>query len=173
MKRPMIDTMLKEKFDNLYTPEEAVFPLLKHIRKMFYKPLVIWECCDPGESNITRVLKNAGYYINSSDILTGTDFLTKELNNLYFDMIVTNPPYSLKDKFLEKCYAYQKPFALLLPLTALEGKKRGDMYRKYGISVIVLDKRLDFTGKGANWFATAWFTWGILPENSLVFERLD
>lgn len=79
---------------------------------------------------------------------------------------------SLKDKFIKKCYEYNKPFALLLPLTALEGIQRGKMYREHGISVIVLDKRIDFTGKGANWFNASWFVWGFLPKNSLIFEAL-
>jgi hypothetical protein len=176
MKQPMIDTMMKEKFDNLYTPESAMLPLLKYIPNEI---MTVWECCDPGtldkyipKSNITKVLRECGYYTKSSDITTGYDFL-KETATVNFDMIITNPPYSLKDKFLEKCFSYGRPFALLLPLTALEGIKRGEMFSKYGISLIVLNKRLDFTGKGSNWFNTSWFTWGILPNNSLVFEGVE
>ena len=57
MKKAMIDYMKKEKNDELYTPEYAIFPLLKYLPKN----IKIWECTDYGESNITKVLKNNGY----------------------------------------------------------------------------------------------------------------
>lgn len=53
MKKAMIDYMKKEKNDELYTPEYAIFPLLKYLPKN----IKIWECTDYGESNITKVLK--------------------------------------------------------------------------------------------------------------------
>ena len=166
-KRPMIDTMINKKYDNLYTPENVILPLLKYLPK----DKKIWECTDYGNSKITTVLKNRGYNVIGSDITTGFDFL-KDDPDFDFDMIITNPPYSLKNQFLEKCYEYDKPFALLLPLTALEGIARGDMFRKCGISVIVLDKRADFTGKGANWFNTSWFCWGFVENHRLFFENI-
>ena len=71
----------------------------------------------------------------------------------------------VKDKFLERCYEIGKPFALLLPLTALEGIARQELYKKYGLELILLPKRIDFTGKKAPWFAVAWFTYGFnLPK---------
>jgi hypothetical protein len=91
-------------------------------------------------------------------------------------MIITNPPYSLKNKWLEKCYEYNKPFALLLPLTALESAERGKLFRKRGISVIILDRRVNFSKTNNNvWFNTSWFCWNLdkLSNNSIVFEKLD
>jgi hypothetical protein len=170
MKRPMIDTMERPKFDNLFTPVKAMKPLLKYIPKDRSK--VFWECCDPGGSNITKVLREEGYDVIESDIVNGFDFF-EDYQEQHFDMVITNPPYSLKNKFIDRCYEYGKPFALLLPLTALEGKARGNLFRRYGMSVLVLDSRLDFTGKGANWFATAWFCWNIIDNNKLIFETVE
>ena len=86
-------------------------------------------------------------------------------------MIITNPPYSLKDEFLKKCYEWKKPFALLLPITALEGKVRGEMYRENGIEVLVLDGRVEFMEKSGNWFNTSWFCHNVLPKE-LIFKKL-
>lgn len=59
---------------------------------------------------------------------------------------------------------------LLLPLTALEGKERNKLYRKYGIELIVLDKRINFMKEKKNvWFNTSWFCNGICNEK-LKFE---
>lgn len=94
-------------------------------------------------------------------------------------MIITNPPYSLKDEFIKKCYEYKKPFCLLLPITSLEGKARGEMFRKNGLEVLVFDGRVQFMenmnkeykSKSGNWFNTSWFCWKVLNKE-LIFEKL-
>ena len=174
----MQTTMMLEKFDDLYTPVEAVTPLLGYLPEVMDHEITAWECCDSGSSNITNVLKEHGYKVLSTDIKTGFDFLNETMSEdvlATIDFIITNPPYSLKDEFIRKCYEYQKPFALLLPLTALEGIERGKMFNEYGISVVVLDKRIDFTGKKSCWFNTSWFVWN-LPEGfsgQVYFEHVE
>ena len=82
---------------------------------------------------------------------------------------------SLKDEFLKKCYEYKKPFALLLPLTSLEGINRGKMYRENGIELLVFDRRCNFiydNAKKSNWFNTSWFCHNVLPDK-LIFEELN
>ena len=116
MKQALIHHTLN---DEIYTPAYALNPLLKYLPKN----IKIWECTDYGESNITKVLKEQGYEVIKTH-KRDFDFLTDK-PSFEFDMIITNPPYSLKDKFIEKCYSYNKPFALLLPITTLEGIYRG------------------------------------------------
>lgn len=176
MKKAMIEHVKSEKFDNYYTPDYAVYPLLEFLPPT---PLIVWECCDPGRSKITYVLKEKGYNVISTDITTGFNFL-EDKPNFKFDMLVTNPPYSLKNEFLKKCYEYNKPFALLLPITTLEGIERGKMFREKGISVIVLDKRVNFIKnyeeagrKNGCWFNTSWFMWKLDEGNKLYFWELS
>lgn len=164
MKQAMIDYMKKGKNDELYTPQEAILPILKYLDK----DKIYWECTDFGESNITKVLKENGFKVISTS-KNEIDFLKDDIN-FEFNAIITNPPYSLKNEFLKRCYEYQKPFMLLLPLTALEGKERGKLYREKGIEVIVLDKRINFMKEKKNvWFNTSWFCHGICKEK-LNFE---
>lgn len=138
MKQAMINYMQQEKNDELYTPTEAIIPILKYLDK----EKIYWECTDFGESNITKVLQKNGFKVIHTS-KNEVDFL-KDKVNFKFDVIITNPPYSLKNEFLQKCYEYNKPFLLLLPLTALEGKERNELYKKYGIEIIVLNKRINF-----------------------------
>ena len=114
-----------------------------------------------------------GFTIFGSDIKMGEDFITSNRDD--FDCIVTNPPFSIKDKWLEKCYSYGKPFALLLPLTALEGKFRHKLYKKHGIQVILFDGRVQYRGhnSGSCWFASAWFCYGLNLPNQLNFVELN
>mgnify|MGYP001598549871 CR=1 FL=1 len=152
--------------DNFQTPKCAIDILIPFIKKE-------WDIWEPawGKGNLFNFLKEEGYNIIGSDV--EFDFLTgyKEC-----DCIITNPPYSIKDKFISRCYELKKPFALLMPLTALEGQKRQYCYKKYGLQLIIPNKRINFEtpsgkGKGA-WFMTAWFCWGLNLPQQLNFVEL-
>ena len=163
----MIDYMKKVKNDEWYTPPEAVYPLLKYLPK----DKIYWECTDFGKSNITKVLKENGYKVISTHIKDGFDFL-KDTPTFDFDVVITNPPYSLKTEFLRRAYELGKPFAFLLPIHTLEGKERGKLFRKYGLQLLVLDKRINFSKTQRNvWFNTSWFCWKLLPKD-LIFEEV-
>ena len=154
--------------DNYQTPPEALIPLFPYLKKKWK----IWECAW-GEGNLFNELKRKGFEVIGTDINSGKDFLN---SNCRCDCVITNPPYSLKDDFIEKCYEIGKPFALLLPLTALEGKRRQAQYKKHGVQLILFDKRINFktpNRKGSgSWFATAWFTHGLNLPKELNFVEL-
>jgi len=166
-KKAMIDYMKNHINDEYYTPSEAIYPLLSYLPK----DKIYWECTDFGGSNITKVLKENGFkVISTGKLKDGFDFL-KDTPDFEFDIIITNPPYSLKNAFLKKCYEYNKPFALLLPIHTLEGVERGKLFRKYGIQVLVLDKRIQFMkNKKGVWFNTSWFCWKLLPKELIFIE---
>lgn len=169
MKKAMINYMQNIKNDELYTPQYAIKPLLKYLPK----DIKIWECTDYGGSNITKTLKENGYEVITTH-KNNFDFLS-DIPKFDFDMIITNPPYSLKDKFIKKCYNYKKPFALLLPITSLEGIERGKMFRENGLELLVFDRRCNFiydNAKKSNWFNTSWFCHDLLPKQ-LIFEELN
>ena len=163
MKKTLINYVQTKKFDDLYTPAYAIYPLLEFVPK----GITIWECTDFGGSEITRILREHGCEVISTD--KEENFLNYNLES--FDMIITNPPFSLKDSFLKRCYELGKPFALLLPITALEGKKRNKLFSNNSIEVLVLDSRIDFTGSGKCWFNVSWFCSGVLPKQ-LVFKKV-
>lgn len=156
--------------DEMYTPEYAVKPLLTYLPED--KNTVIWECTDYGSSNITKVLKEAGYTVKSTHITNSNFDFLKDTPDFEFDMIITNPPYSTKDDFIKKCYEYGKPFALLIPLTSLEGEDRGKMFNTNGIEVLVYDTRVNYMDNDSTaWYNTSWFCHNILPK-TLVFHHL-
>ena len=157
------------KADDFQTPTIAVQPLLPYLKQNW----TIWECAN-GKGNITKYLLSRNYRVIATDIMSGHDFLNW-FPTEQFDCIITNPPYSLKDDFLKRCYLLDKPFALLLPLTTLEGKRQRWL-EKYGIEIILMDKRINFetpSGKGSgSWFATAWFTNGMNIGRQLSYAKI-
>jgi len=138
------------------------------------KDWTIWECGE-GKGNLTKHFREKGYEVVGSDILDGRDFLLWKPEK--FDVIITNPPYSLKQQFLTRAYSLGKPFAFLLPLTTFETAKRQQLFKKYGLEVIFFDKRINFetpSGKGSSsWFGTAWFTCGLNIGREMTFEKLE
>lgn len=154
------------------TPPEALDPLYA-----FLKPkCTIWECAS-GEGNLLHELTNRGYNVIGSDIITGHDFLMYEPEHKY-DVIITNPPYDLKKEFLERAYSLGKPFAFLLPTSTFDTPRRQELFRQYGIEVIMFDKRIDFTPPTGistwakrSWFSVAWFTNGLKIGKQLTFVK--
>ena len=157
--------------NDFQTPPHALKPLLPYIPKDW----VIWECA-AGKGMLADEFRRLGYTVISTDILNGRDFL-KWQPDYHWDIIVTNPPYSIKQKFLQRCYDLGKPFALLLPLTTFETGKRQALFKRYGVEVVFFDKRINFitpSGEGGgSWFATAWFTNGLNLGKQLTFAKLE
>lgn len=153
--------------DHFQTPGSALWPLLPYLPA----EATIWEpAC--GKRNLVRFLQGRGYDCFGTDLLEGHDFLTMPAPRS-FDVIATNPPFSVKDLVISRCYELGKPFALLLPYTALEGQLRQSLYRKHGVQVLVMAKRVNFETPNNNgssaWFPTLWLTWGLGLPSDLSF----
>lgn len=149
------------KNDEYYTPEVALECLLDYVPKSS----VVWDCTDTS-GNITGFFGRNGYGVVS----TKDDFFTHSEG--LGDILITNPPYSKKTDFLKHAYELGKPFAMLLPLTALEGVNRQKLYREYGLQLILFNRRINFIkGKSGVWFATGWFTYNMnLPRDMNFIE---
>ena len=156
--------------NDFQTPPHAIAPLLKFLNPKWK----IWECAS-GRGNLVTEFSRLGFQVTGSDILTGSNFLEWEPDE--YDCIITNPPYSLKEKFLQRAYSLKKPFAFLLPLTTFESNKRQTLFREHGLEVIFLNKRINFetpSGKGSgSWFATAWFTNWMNIGKQMTFEVME
>jgi len=154
--------------DDFQTPEWAIKPLLPFLKRDW----TIWECAC-GKGNLCRAFRKEGFNVVGTDMLYGFDFLTNK--PVQCDCIVTNPPYSIKQQFLERAYQLKTPFAFLLPLTTFETAKRQKLFREHGLEVIFFDNRINFetpTGKRSrSWFATAWFTFGLNIGKEMTFTK--
>jgi len=133
-------------------------------------PIIFDPCC--GKGQLVSTLCTKGYSSYGMDLETGYNFLTDPLP-ADVDMIITNPPYSLKDQFIARCYEHGKPFALLMPLTALEGKKRQPLYKENGLQLALLPRRVNFvppSGKGSGaYFPVGWFCHDFKFRKDIVY----
>lgn len=159
------------KYDRCQTPFYAIDPLLPYLCPDW----LIWESAC-GDGQIVDKLSQAGHQVIGTDILTGSNFFTYAPEK--WNCQVTNPPYSIKYKWLKRSYELGKPFALLLPLETLGAKTAQKLFRQYGLEVILLNKRVNFkmpekgySGSGAQ-FPVAWFTYGLNIGSQLTFANI-
>lgn len=158
--------------DEVYTPFYAVEPILEFIPT----DKVVWCPFDKDWSAFVQCLKARGNEVVYSHIDGGKDFFTYEPP--YFDLILSNPPFSLKDKILKRCYSFNKPFALLLPVPTLQGKTRGNLFIKHGVELLVFPERVNYHTRGnfdtytqGNHFGSMYVCRDLLPQ-PLMFKNL-
>ena len=158
--------------DEVYTPDYAVKPILK-----FLKPgSVIWCPFDTEDSEYVKIFKEAGYKVIYSHIDNGQNFFEFEPKEDY-DVIISNPPFSIKDAILNRLSELKKPYAMLLPLPTLQGQKRFD--HLVNSQALIFDKRINYfkdyktkeIQKGVS-FASIYICKDFLPKD-LIFEKLN
>jgi hypothetical protein len=121
-----------------------------------------------GSGMLATHLQSKGYRVVGNHDF---DFLT---DTLEFDLIVSNPPYSLKDEFLKRAYEHGKPFAFLLPADSLVGKQRYELFAKHGCQLLIPNRRIEYVGpdpwKSQANFNSFWVCWKLLPQDIIFCQ---
>ena len=127
--------------DEYYTPQNAVDMIIPYILKGGYK--TIWCPFDKADSNFVITFKNKGFDVNYGHIETGQDFF--EYQEPQGDIVVSNPPFSKRNKIFERLYEWDIPFALINNFNGLfDSKKRFDIFRKHKFEMLVPRGRMKF-----------------------------
>lgn len=163
------DIYTPQGMDACQTPSYAIDPLLPYMDPEW----TVWEpAC--GEGLLEDALYDSGFnQVIPTDILTGQNFFEFEPEK--WDCLVTNPPYSIKYRWLQRCYELGKPFALLVPVEMLGAATAQELLKKYSFEALLLDKRIDFKMpnkgfEGSAQFPVFWLCWQLLPDKVLFGE---
>ena len=159
--------------DEVFTPPEAVMPILRHIPSYIR---TIWCPFDEEDSAYVEIFREAGFNVIATHINNGKNFFDYEPEEPY-DCIISNPPFSIKDSILKRLYELKKPYAILMPLPTLQGQKRFEYIKD--CQALILDKRINFyknketkeIQKGVS-FASIYLCKDFL-EKDLIFEKLN
>ena len=152
--------------DEQYTPQYAVLPILKYLPK----GRIIWCPFDTEHSEFVIALEENGFEVIHSHIKTGQDFF--EYEPAKWDIIVSNPPFSIKQRIVERCLSFGKPFALLLTNLWLNSSAPVRLFKEKEMQMLLFDKRIQFTKKNAAYFSSSYFCYNVLPKQ-IVFENLS
>ena len=173
----------RERIDNDFyaTPRDATEAILKKVE-------LSGSILEPaaGQGHISEVLKE--YYPNNEIISTdlvqredrfgipiqgGVDFLTYEFNRK-FDNIITNPPFSLAQEFVERSLELSNDKVIMFAkIQLLESDKRKAMFENSPLKyVYVFSRRVnplrngeELDEKGKPWASTMCFAWFVWEHN--------
>lgn len=158
------------KNDERYTKKEGVLPLLEFLEP--FKNKVIWCPFDTKNSEFVKIFRENGYNVINSSIEAGQDFYFYEPEN--WDILISNPPFTNKRGIVERALSFNKPFALLLPITWLNDSAPAQLFKDRNFQILSFDKRMTFknspAGKQIN-FLSAYFCVDFLPKQ-FIFENL-
>ena len=157
----MLMTNKKESKDDDYqTPKET----WKSIQQYIPKDKVVWECFY-GDGNSGKYLQDLGFKV----IHQKEDFFQHNKG----DIIVTNPPFSQKQKILQRLKELNKPFVLIMPASVLGTKMLSSLFPD--IQIIIPKGRINFIKNGKEtkgcWFASFFYCWKMdLPKDLIFLE---
>ncbi len=161
--------------DEFYTPEYAIAPIVKYLRMGGGKR--IWCPFDTEQSNFVKTLRREQFDVEATHIANSENFFEIERD---CDVIVSNPPYSLKTQVFERLFALDKPFAMLVGVVGLfESQKRFNMFRNNKFEIMFLNKRVsyfkDYDEPKPSLnppFSSVYLCRGLLPER-IIFETIE
>lgn len=150
--------------DEYYTPRILVDAIIPYIPKN----KIIWCPFDTEDSEFVIALKENGNDVIYSHIWLGQDFFNYEPE--YYDMIISNPPFTKKLKVLERLYKLNKPFAMVLGLPILNYQEIGNFFIDKDLQLLIVNKKISFDGNTAS-FNNSFFCNRILPKD-LIFTNI-
>ena len=152
-----------KKNDEYNTPKEAWEMIIPFIPKN----VTIWEAFMMGNTSS----KSMDYLSELGCEVVGSPELDFFENNLG-DVIVSNPPYSIKKRIFKRLAILDKPFILLLPVSTIT-KQFAKLLKREFIQIIIPDKRIQFI-KGEDplkrcWFDTTFLCYKMNLKNNITF----
>lgn len=116
----------------------------------------VWECA-AGQGHLSEKLKERGYDVWSTDLIDrgygqgGVDFL--QTDEMWDGDIITNQPYKYAKEFVEHAMNVipdgRKVF-MFLKLQFLEGKARGELFKKYPPKCVYVSRSRILCAKNGN-----------------------
>lgn len=121
-----------------------------------------------GSGAISNTLEEYGFKVTSKDIVFGDDFLADDYTGKKFDAVVTNPPFSLWDKFVNKAKTIDCKKIIFIGRTNFFGSHSRNVNEIWkGLSDVYVfdrqvayDRELRSDGKMyCGCLITGWFIW--------------
>lgn len=140
-------------YDTYETPEWAVKALLEIV------PIeASWKYLEPCRAS-GRIYNHLPIGSAWGEVREGIDYLTTDYPHV--DVVITNPPYSLAQEFVDKALKEADVVIMLLRLGFLESMKRYEWWKNNPLDhLVTLSKRPSFTGDGkTDGAGYAWYIW--------------
>ena len=153
---------IKFKKDDCYMTPKIVFKSIAHLVP---KDKIIWECFY-GDGNSGKHLKELGFKVEHHDI----DFFDDPPFN--YEILLSNPAYSIKAKVFKRLAEIDKPFLMLVPVATIT-KQYLKKYFKDKIQLVIPERRIQFIKDGIQtdrcYFDTVWLCYKMDFDKDIIF----
>jgi len=162
------------KMKNIRQDDEYETPLsaVKIIEPYLKPSSTIWCPFDEEHSNFVKYFYDMGHEVVFSHINMGIDFFTCKIPN-DIDYIISNPPYSKKDKVYKRLYEIGIPFAMLVNLQGFcDSRNRALLFSSHEVQVMYVYPRIKYIKDGVqtkgNIFQSGYVCKDILPKDLMI-----
>ncbi len=144
--------------DNYETPSWAIEEFIKKLE--IKKGERIWSPFRGNIGNNVKTLKKLNVDVVDNDDIDFFDYEPKE-----WDLILDNPPFSIKNRIVRRALGFKKPVILILPLLCARNKWVKELCREFDapLTLAMPSKRIQYEMCGEPTFhniqETAWFCW--------------
>lgn len=137
--------------DDQYNTTSDIWKMISHL---IPKDKIIWEAfmLNNTSSQSVEILRSMGHCVIGHHTI---DFFKED----HGDIIISNPPYSIKKKIFQRLAVLDKPFILILPISTIT-KKFVKVLERDKIQMIIPSNRMQFEKAGVElsrcWFDTCY-----------------
>jgi hypothetical protein len=169
----IVGQVAKSKNDEYYTPSYAIQPVKKYIKPNS----TVWCPFDTERSFFVSELRKEGHTVIATHIDNGEDFFETKVE---CDYIISNPPYTVKLKVLQRLFELNIPFAMLVGVVGLfDSKDKMDLFKNETFEVMYLSPRVAYFKDYDNPipisgipYQSVYLCSGMLPKQ-IVFEAIN
>src|SRR5210317_347769 len=94
-------------------------------------------------------------------------------NDYQYDIIVSNPPFSIKKKVFDTLKEIDKPFIMIVPVSTITKQFFRDKYKNEDITILIPPKRLQFSKKYVElnrcWFDCLFVCYKLGLDKQMIF----
>jgi hypothetical protein len=157
--------------DELYTPKclvDIIIPYLYQWINNNKNNPVIWSPFDMENSEFCYAWRENNFKYICSHINTGQDFF--EYQPEFFDLVISNPPFSKKLDVYKRLNKLKKPWAMIGNIMQLNYMEIGNYFADNAFQLLIPDKRISFDGNPSS-FCSGYICKNFLPKD-LIFIHM-